>query len=271
MAPQLIAVRPGAAVLLLIVALSWSVDAAAINLKSHHAASSSSRRLFAVGSGAQASAERTTENGQIKTFPETPPGLMGIIHEGSKMGVPMHQQVALQEKWEKPTTTQTMFWAGTLVYAFFGIFIAYVYYQARVQYEKVFLPQLEPGVLPREGSFGLDLFSCLSDPKICVMGFCCPCLRWADTLDRQGVVPYWTAFPIMFFLILLSVHTKGIVGVGILLLGVVARQKLRARFDIENKTASTVMSDCMVWLCCQPCAIVQEAREEAVHRSMGGV
>jgi len=160
---------------------------------------------------------------------------------------------------------------GTVVYVCFAMLFAYLYFQARTKYPKEFQPNPEPGVLPRSSSFSFDLCSCLSDPKICVIGFCCPCMRWADTLDRQGVLQYWLAFLAMFSLTLLNIYTNGISLIPVAILGVIYRQQLREHFEIENKTVSSVAYDCIVWLCCQPCAIIQEAREETVQRGTPSV
>lgn len=199
-------------------------------------------------------------------LPPQEPGLIGIMHEGSKMGVPMRHHVDVQHSWPAPTKNEQWMWVGTVVYMCFGIFIAYLYHQARVQYPKTFLPQPEQGILPTTSGFSFELFGCLSDPRICAMGFCCPSLRWADTLDKHGVMSYWSAFLVMFFLTLMSFHTGGVMIIGVALVGVISRQKLRAQFEMDNQTAATVLSDSAVWLCCQPCAIIQEAREQAVQR-----
>lgn len=159
---------------------------------------------------------------------------------------------------------------SALVYFCGSILVAYLYYQARTKYEKVFLPQSEKTVFPMVNEFSFGLCSCLTDPKICAMGFCCPCLRWADTLDRQGVLRYWPAFLAMFSLGLLSFYTQGLAFIATVVLGVFYRQKLRERFQIEGGNTS-VIKDMLVWCFCQPCAIVQEAREEAVQRGMAGV
>lgn len=96
-------------------------------------------------------------------------------------------------------------------------------------------------------------------------------MRWADTLDQQEVLSYWPAFLAMFGLSLLHIYTNAISVVFVVMLGVFYRQKLRQRFEIDNKTPTTVMHDVLAWLCCQPCAIIQEAREEAIQRGMPGV
>lgn len=267
---------PGAAVLLLLLSCPCSVDAAVIN-----------RRIIDIGKSSQEVGPMTTaakeaaggkssqEVGAMTFAAIDAAGVhaqlqkttyMGILDKGSKTGIMQDGAKTVQEVWLVPTAGQKFLFAGTFVYIIFGFAIAYCYYQARLKDEKVFVPRPEPGVFPRTTGFSYDLFSCLSDPKICVMGFCCPCLRWADTLDKQDIMSFGPAFLIMFILSLLSFHTQGIMGVGVVLVGVMARQKLRKKYDMD-RSFSRVISDCAVWLCCQPCAIIQEAREESVQRA----
>lgn len=255
---------PHGAFSLLFITAFFSADAAVINRKMYN--TKNTNRLQPVVSGNKEPLVPMQQVADTVHFPQQP-GLIGMMHEGSKMGVPMHHQVAVQHSWLFPTQQDQMIWGGTVVYVFFGIFIAYLYHQARVQNPKLFLPQQpEQGILPRTSGFSFDLFSCLSDPRICAIGFCCPSLRWADTLDKHGVMSYWPACLVMFFLFLMSLHTSGIMIIGVALLGVISRQKLRAQLEMDNKTVTTVLSDSAVWLCCQPCAIIQEAREQAVQR-----
>jgi len=202
---------------------------------------------------------RLTGNGQ-KISPMNLHGVMGMmIHDAKMASIPEDSLIPF-----KPVDHTV--WIGFLSYACFGLFFGYLYFQARFKYGKTFSPMPEPGVLPRPGGFSFDLCSCLSDPKLCVIGFCCPCMRWADTLDQHGVLSYWPAFIAMFGLNLLYPYTKVLSFIAVVVLGAFCRQKLRNRFEITNWTWRTVFSDVMIWLCCQPCAIIQEAREEAVFR-----
>jgi len=257
--------------LLLLVSFPCSVDAAVINRKIYDIGKSSPavgtiHTIAAKAADEQQQRTRSPPGSQTvekQILPEKALGLIGKVHEGSKMGIPMHHVVAVQEVWLVPTGGQKFLFFGSFVYIIFGLSVAYCYYQARLKDEKVFMPRPEQGVFPKTTGFSFNLFSCLNDPKICVMGFCCPCLRWADTVDKQDIMSFGPAFFIMFILSLLSVHTQGIMGVGVVLVGVMARHKLRKKYDMN----SSVMGDCAVWLCCQPCAIIQEAREESVQRA----
>jgi len=277
--------RPHVAVGLLIIVLSSSAHAAVINRKAHKAKQSKRLRalysedkeslaamknsvesLSLLGAEGMLAALQPKETVEEAIFPTQQPGLIGIMHEGSKMGLPMSQAVPVQVTWPVPTLHEKMILASTIPYACFSIFMAFLYYQARDQYPKTFMPQPAEGILPRASGFSFDLFSCLSDPRVCVMGFCCPCLRWADTLDKYGVMSYWAAFMLMLFSSLMIFYTNGVSILCVALLGVVCRQKLRAQFEMDNKTVNTVLMDVWIWLCCQPCAIIQEAREQAVQR-----
>lgn len=154
-------------------------------------------------------------------------------------------------------------------YLLFGLLFAYLYKKASNNYPKVFSPT--PKAVPassllNRSSFTFGLFSCFEDGNICVLGCCCPCLRWADTLDRQKILSYTKAFALMFILMLLNPYTAGLSFLAIILVGVIYRQKLRTKFDIESGTGKTLCFDLFAWWCCTPCAICQEAREEVGQR-----
>jgi len=187
----------------------------------------------------------------LPTAPTTAPAL----------GVPTQQHYNF---WQWPRGEQRTTWVGTTVYLCFGIVAAFLYNRARL-HAKALLPQKDYRHFGAPDGFSFGLFDCLSDANICVIGCCCPCLRWADTLDRQGIVPFWTAFAAMFALMLLHVYSYGLSFLAVAVLGVVCRQRLYRHFHIEN---NSVLKDCLAWLLCQPCAIIQEAREASVQRSV---
>merc|ERR1719440_66340 len=106
--------------------------------------------------------------------------------------------------------------------------------------------------------FSNSLFGCLADPNVCVVGMLCPCIRWADTIDQKKLLTYWQAFFFMFILMLLHPYTMALSTVFLWILGTVYRQKLRQKYGIEHGKTTVVM-DLFAWVCCQCCAIVQEA------------
>jgi len=57
----------------------------------------------------------------------------------------------------------------------------------------------------------------------------------------------------------------GISSIALIIVGVYYRQKLRESYDIdslESGSKITVTMDFLLWCFCQPCVIIQEAREE---------
>jgi len=163
------------------------------------------------------------------------------------------------------------FFAGWLAYIVAGFCLAFMYTKARSRNPKMFTPEVHRDKFHNPKDFAFHIFGCLGSPNICVMGFCCPCLRWADTMDQRGLLPYWKAFCAFFLLSVLHCYTWGISSLLVVALGVFYRQKLRASHEIESGSPMSIATDALLWLCCSPCAIIQEAREESITHSTGNV
>lgn len=169
--------------------------------------------------------------------------------------------------WHMSSKQQKSVFLSTAVYLVFGILLAYIYKQMRVKGAFQPSPRRPPqAAFDGQKDFSFGLFNCWGDFNVCVVGCCCPFLRWSDTVDQKGLLRYWPAFGIMFGLMLLHVYTMGLSTLAACAVGVYYRQKLRQKYGIEAGGFRTVALDSLTWLCCQPCAIVQEAREEAVTR-----
>jgi len=167
--------------------------------------------------------------------------------------------------WSMSRDQRQAVFEGSIVYLIGGILIGYLYKQAAASYPIIFQPELHtPKNSPDSDDFSFHLFDCFSAPKLCILGCCCPCLMWSDTLERRGLLSYWKAFMAFFGLMWLHVYTRGISSVVLIILGVVYRQKLRGSYQIANGTAVTVAMDALAWCFCQPCAIIQEARQDGV-------
>lgn len=104
---------------------------------------------------------------------------------------------------------------------------------------------------------------CGRDQKICLCGWCCPWIRWADTLsqDKVQLIGFWPALLIPLICHLLDIVTAGLSGVIFLCVAVYFRQQLRKVFGVQHGTLKTVGLDCLLWWCCCPCAAIQEARQ----------
>jgi len=105
---------------------------------------------------------------------------------------------------------------------------------------------------------------CLETPGICFLSFCCPGIRWAETLSFvPGLLTFWPAF--FIFMIFMNPQNPfwQLFGPLVLLLAAVIgtyyRQQLRNKFGMEAGGLSWV-TDCLLFFCCSCCAIAQEAR-----------
>lgn len=157
---------------------------------------------------------------------------------------------------------------NTLVYIAGGILVAFLFQTARQRYPQAFAPQPRADISSSPKDFSFSLFGFLGDRNMCLLGCCCPCLAWSDTLERKELLSFWKAFAAFFGLLLLHSYTMGVSSLFIVVIGVFFRQKLRAGYDMENGTPKSVAVDVLAWCFCQPCAIIQEAREESVLRNM---
>jgi Cys-rich protein (TIGR01571 family) len=172
--------------------------------------------------------------------------------------------------WTVTPENQTIILGRSLAYLCLGVLSA-ILYRLFIRKSPAFQPHKpskQPHTLANAFTFGL--FGCFEDLGVCFMACACPCLRWADTLERTTLSSFGKAFVMMFFLYLLDPYTAGISWFGVILLGLYYRQRLRDHYGIENGTGTSVLHDCLVWTCCQPCAIIQEAREEVANRQLSG-
>lgn len=109
--------------------------------------------------------------------------------------------------------------------------------------------------------FTSGLFSC-KKPSITFWSFCCPGIRWADTMDKLGIFRFWLGFWIMTALYCISFFPNATI---LCQLTVVAfmtyhRQSVREAFDFEDQGGVTWITDCFTYMCCMCCAVAQEAR-----------
>jgi len=120
-------------------------------------------------------------------------------------------------------------------------------------------------------TFGLfEVGSLKQDWPICFLAFCCPAIRWADTMTKARLLPFWMALSLMIVMSLLGPITYGAIFLLIVLVGVYFRQRLRKLYNHGPFKASVMAWDCLTWCFCFPCAVVQEAREvEKVQREPG--
>jgi Cys-rich protein (TIGR01571 family) len=156
--------------------------------------------------------------------------------------------------WAMPWKQQEKVMMHSLAYLLFGILFAFLYWHANGKNPKTFTPVYTDGVTHSGVRFAHSLFSCFGDIKVCLLGCCCPCLRWAHTLERKNLMgsnTYYKGFFLMYILMLLHPYTAGFSYFGIIIIGVFYRQKLRTSYGIKK----SFFQDLAVWTCCQPCAM----------------
>jgi len=106
------------------------------------------------------------------------------------------------------------------------------------------------------------LLDCLAAPRYtCILAFCCPALRWADTMRLSGIYSFFTAVFIFAFFSSLAKGTAGLTTLILICILTAKRQKIRSLFSLPHGTARTWVEDCCTYCWCAPCAIVQEAQQ----------
>ncbi|MCO5576465.1 hypothetical protein L7F22_030275 [Adiantum nelumboides] len=101
-----------------------------------------------------------------------------------------------------------------------------------------------------------SLCGCCSDPTVCLIGWCCPCVLFgkiAEHLD-DGATSCVAAATVWYILQQFTacgwIYSHGY------------RDKLRSRYDLKRRPGC----DCIVHCCCWPCAFCQEYREIEIRR-----
>ncbi|CAK0871970.1 unnamed protein product [Prorocentrum cordatum] len=109
------------------------------------------------------------------------------------------------------------------------------------------------------------LCDCFDEPEICFWACCCPAIRWADTVDLGGLVPFWVALAIYLGLSVGSAFLgEALLWAALAVACAGFRQEMRRKFGM-SQSGRTYAEDCLLYCCCSCCAIAQEARhiEEA--------
>merc|ERR1719401_1955914 len=104
-------------------------------------------------------------------------------------------------------------------------------------------------------------FSCFEDMEICCWSCWCGGVRWADTMNALGLFSFWLAILTYLVICFLETCTGGVtVWVLVALFFTYFRQELRKKMNMRND-GETIFYDFLLWCCCIPCAIAQEARQ----------
>jgi len=124
--------------------------------------------------------------------------------------------------------------------------------------------------------FSSGLFGCRKQLGITFWSFCCPGIRWSDTMDKLGIHRFWKGFWLMTALYCISFIPKAtlICQLMVVMYMTYHRQELRQAFKFEEQGGATWITDCCTYVWCMGCAVAQEARHtriacvishEAVH------
>lgn len=121
-----------------------------------------------------------------------------------------------------------------------------------------------------DGDWKHHCCSWYEEPGTCLCGFCCFPVRWSETMSLvKDLISFWPALACFMILAFFRITALfPIAYVGMLIVCVSYRQKLRRRFTFRQQGGITYVTDFLMYLCCGCCAIIQEARhvEDALAR-----
>lgn len=101
------------------------------------------------------------------------------------------------------------------------------------------------------------------DLQMCVCALCCPWIRWADNASAPHI-QFLAFLPALFITAVLASASSVTFGASLpmlLLVTVLCRQRIREAYGLPAGTCKILCCDCLLWVCCPCCAIVQEARQ----------
>lgn len=231
----------------------------------------------------------TTQNDALSRTKDSPLGLVQlgkqvptVKHQkqpgnGYVKGSPLYQhqeaQRTAEEGQQDPVAQVVKPWwsaeegiVGSIVYVAFIFLIAYLYRQHR---DDGIMTEISP-YQGDEFTHGFcDICHCANgNGKILFWTFCCPAIRWADTVSHVKVrfLKFYVALAAFVAFAVLASGLRGswlaaVFSWGLLAMGVYFRQRLRGVFGHAKGTVKTIALDVLAWLCCPCCAIVQEAKE----------
>lgn len=128
------------------------------------------------------------------------------------------------------------------------------------------VPQKLPESDTNHEAFQYGPFACQDigrDWSICFWAFCCSWVRWADTASRPQV-DFLAFVPGLFIMALLSSSASVTFGASfpiLILIAVLCRQRVRDAYGLASGSCKIIFTDCLLWIFCPCCAIVQEARQ----------
>lgn len=173
----------------------------------------------------------------------------------------------LVSPWQEPrrVLTDLPLWQEALVWMSVHLLFVVLVCILAWLYRSYGKAQYSRTTMPSQGdAFAYPLLSVRGigqDWPICFMAFCCPVIRWADTMSMAPLLPFWAALGLMVLLACLQPATGGLISLLSVLVAVYFRQRLRRIYNHGPFTPKNMVLDCLTWSFCCWCAIVQEARE----------
>lgn len=143
------------------------------------------------------------------------------------------------------------------------VVLAAVYYKNSSSYvpEAGFKPYDAGAVQEHFSEWQSSWYQCYRYPGIFAWACCCPCIRWAHTMDLLQFLDFWPAF-FLFFLLEMLNQLTAFVFIGVFFTGLLVcyRQKFRKLFGLPHYgTCGGYTMDCLGLCFCWPCFIAQEA------------
>lgn len=140
--------------------------------------------------------------------------------------------------------------------------VAFLYMQFCKPAVSVKIPESQ--VRTEEFQFGaFDPNDCARDCQMCVCAGCCPWIRWAENMSKDHI-QFLAFLPGLFITALLASAGSVTFGASVpilVLVVVLGRQRIRDAYGLPSGTCHILLGDCLLWICCPCCAIVQEARQ----------
>lgn len=146
-----------------------------------------------------------------------------------------------------------------LVYALFLSIFAWWYYACDGK-KHFALEAVNDRLVGNKKTWSFGLFQCCDEPALCCLSCCCGAVRWADTMTMAFKMWFVAAFTM--YLIIFGLDFFALPGSVLLAcLCAMKRQELRKLSSLPYGSCGTCLEDFCTYLCCTPCAIVQEARQ----------
>lgn len=204
--------------------------------------------------------------GRVSIGHQVPPIIRHVItekpHRFSLGRTTINVTETEDQYWDRQNKTFIAHAEVILSYMLTTVLVAFLYMNVITKSVGPKLPDHEI----RTDEFQFGAFECSDvgrDWYICLCGWCCDWVRWADTASHPQIdfLAFWPALFITAVLASTATITFGFTIPILLLIVVYCRQRIRLAYGLPAGTFSVLAWDCCLWTCCPCCAIVQEARQ----------